>query len=106
MPNLDVNEDPRYLARRITSLEAATGQSAPAFGGAAPTPSALLVTLASGAVGSSQATVAHGLSYTPKIYGVVMTTAGAIYQSQSPDGTNIYLTADASARQANIILGR
>lgn len=96
----------RTIERRLENLEAQVLASVPSDAGALPTPSSILTTLASGTVGASQATVAHGLSYTPKIYAVVMVTAGTMWQSQAPDATNIYLTADAASRQANIWLGR
>ena len=105
MPNVEANSEPRYLERRFEALEAATGQTAPTYSGVVSTPTALFKSLASGAIGTVQVTVAHGLSYIPVIYGVTMTTAGIIFQSAVPDATNIYLTADAAARQANISLG-
>lgn len=106
MPNTEVSSESRYLERRIEALEAATGQTAASYGGAVPTPTSLLTTLASGAMTTGQQTIAHNLSYTPKIYGIVMTTAGSAYQSQAPDATNVYITPDAGSRQCNIILGR
>lgn len=105
MPNFEVDSDPRYLERRLEALEAATGQSAPGYGGTVSAPTALLVTLASGPIGAAPVTVAHGLPYIPHIYGIVMTSAGIIYQQAAPDATNIYLEADAAARTANVILG-
>lgn len=107
MPNMEAITNYRYLERRLEALEAATGQTAPSWGGAAPTPTALFTQVASGAIGTAEVTVAHGLSYTPTIYGVVMTTAGIIQKSTTAtDATNIYLKADAAARQALITLGR
>ncbi len=106
MPNTHANSDSSYLERRFEALEAATGQSAPAYGGAVPTPASLFVTLASGVMTTGQQTIAHGLSYTPKIYAIVMTTAGSAYVSAAVDATNVYITPDAGSRQANIILGR
>jgi len=105
MPNTQANSEPSYLERRFEALEAATGQTAPTFGGAVPTPAPLHTLLASGAIGTVQVAVAHGLTYTPVIYGIVMTSAGNIQQSAAPDATNIYLKADAASRTANITLG-
>lgn len=106
MPNTEAISDPRYLERRFEALEAATGQSAPSYGGAVPTPSPLLTLLPSGAIGTTEVAVAHGLSYIPVIYGIVMTSAGNIQKSTTAtDATNIYLKADAAGRTANITLG-
>jgi len=61
-----------------------------------------LKTLGSQTVGTSQATIAHGLGYAPTQVVVTMTSAGNIYKSAASDGTNVYLTADASGRTAEV----
>lgn len=99
------NLEPRGIERRFENLELATGQTPPLSTGALA-PVTMLPILASGAIGTVQVTVAHGLSYIPKIIGLVMTSAGIIFQSASPDATNVYLTADAAARTANLTLSR
>lgn len=53
-------------------------------------------------VGTSQATVAHGLGYTPTVIEWSMTSAGTIWKSAASDATNIYLTADAASRTAEV----
>jgi hypothetical protein len=58
------------------------------------------------AVGSRQSTIAHGLSYTPEIYGIVPTSAGQIFQFQAVDATNVYIQADIVGRTCNIAIGR
>ena len=55
-------------------------------------------------VGTSQATIAHGLGYAPTQVLITMTGAGNIYRSATSDATNIYLTADAAARTAEIFV--
>jgi hypothetical protein len=54
--------------------------------------------LSQATVGTSQATVAHGLTYTPTVVLLLPTSAGQIWRSAASDSTNIYLTADAAAR--------
>jgi|GEM_PF-7036912 len=105
MPNED-NLTPREIERRLEILEGATKQLIPSDSGTLPTPTAIFTVVASGVVGASQATIPHGLGYIPTIYGIVMTTAGIMYQSAAPDVTNVYVFADTVARQANIIVGR
>lgn len=56
-------------------------------------------------VNSTQTTIAHGLSYAPTSIQVLMTSAGNAYRSASSDATNIYLTADADSRTADILVG-
>lgn len=53
-------------------------------------------------VGTSQATIAHGLPYKPTEVLVVMTGDGSIWKSAAANATNIYLTADAAGRTAEI----
>lgn len=105
-PNPNAITDRRYLERRLEALETATNQAAPTYGGAAPTPTSLLTFLLSGAMTTGQQTIAHGLAYTPKIYAIVMTTAGSVYVSQAADATNVYVTPDAGSRQCTFTLGR
>lgn len=49
-------------------------------------------------VGTSQATIAHGLGYAPTEVGIEMTSAGQVWRSAASDETNVYLTADAAGR--------
>jgi hypothetical protein len=56
-------------------------------------------------VGTAQATVAHGLGYTPASVQITMTSAGNIRKSAASDGTNIYLTADSAGRTAEVWVG-
>lgn len=53
-------------------------------------------------VGTGQSTIAHGLGYAPTVVAVTMTSAGNIFRSAASDATNIYLTADAAARTADV----
>jgi len=55
--------------------------------------------------GGTHTTIAHGLSYAPTSIQVMMTSAGNAYRSASSDATNIYLTADADSRTADILVG-
>lgn len=55
-------------------------------------------------VGASQATIAHGLGYTPTEIQITMTSAGTMWRSAASDGTNIYLTADAAGRTAEVFV--
>ena len=55
-------------------------------------------------VGPTQVTVAHGLGYAPAQVLISMTSAGSIYRSASSDAVNIYLTADASSRTADVFV--
>lgn len=105
-PNPNAISDRRYAERRFEALEAATGQTAPSFGGALPTPASLLTFVASGAMTTGQQSIPHLLPYTPKIYAIVMTTAGSVFVSQAADATNVYVTPDATARQCTFTLGR
>lgn len=60
--------------------------------------------LGSQTVGTSQATIAHGLGYAPSQILITMTSAGNIYRSATSDATNIYLTADSSGRTAEVFV--
>lgn len=105
MPNTEAINDPRYLERRLESLEAAVGATAPTHGGAITAVSPF-PRLTNKTVGNTQATIAHGLSYTPKIVAIIMTSAGTIWRSAAIDATNIYLTADAASRTCDIVLSQ
>lgn len=59
-------------------------------------------TLAGNTVGTSQATIAHGLGYTPTEVRITMTSAGTVWRSAVSDGTNIYLTADSAGRTCDV----
>lgn len=63
---------------------------------------AVLKVLSGQTVGTSQATIAHGLGYTPTIVIVTMTGAGQVWRSAASDGTNVYLTADAAGRTCDV----
>ena len=52
--------------------------------------------------GTAEATAAHGLSTTPLLEIITMTSAGTIHKSTSSDGTNIFLTADAADRTCDV----
>lgn len=98
--------DIRYMERWAEFVEATLLITVPSWSGAAPTPTSILTRTAIQTVGTSQAVIAHGLSFTPKIYAIVNKTTGMIWESQAPDATNVYLTADAAARQCYVWLGR
>ena len=53
--------------------------------------------LASKTIGGTQTTVAHGLSYTPNKVLIKPRSNQTVWESQAADGTNVYLTASASA---------
>lgn len=55
-------------------------------------------------VGTSQATIAHGLGYAPTVVQITMTGAGTIWKSSASDATNIYLTADDAGRTAEVFV--
>jgi len=55
-------------------------------------------------VGTAQVTVAHGLGYAPAQVLISMTSAGSIHRSAASDTVNIYLTADASSRSADVFV--
>ena len=57
------------------------------------------------AVGATETAVAHGLSYAPQAVTVTMRSPGTIWQSKAADATNVYLTADAAGRKADVIAG-
>lgn len=104
MPNFEINQEPRYLERRFEAIEAAIGATLPAMSGAV-TPAPLHPTLTNKTIAATQTTVAHGLSYTPKLYAIIMTSAGTVWRSAASDGTNIYLTADSAGRTCDIVVG-
>jgi parallel beta-helix repeat protein len=56
-------------------------------------------------VGSSQASVPHGLPYTPNVVTITMTSSGTVYKSAPADGTNVYLRADGPNRTAELLVG-
>lgn len=58
--------------------------------------------LAGNTVGTSEATIAHGLGYTPTEVRVTMTSAGTVWRSSASDATNIYLTADLAGRTCDV----
>lgn len=101
------NLDGRHIERRFQALEAQIPSYViPSDAGALPTPISDKVFVASGVMTTGQQSIAHGLAYTPKIYGIVMTTAGSVFQSAVPDATNVYVTPDATSRQCIFTLGR
>jgi hypothetical protein len=53
-------------------------------------------------VGPTQVALPHGLGYAPAQVLVSMTSMGNIYRSAASDATNVYLTADASLRTADV----
>ena len=55
-------------------------------------------------VGTTQVTVAHGLGYAPAQVLISMTSPGNVYRSAASDAVNIYLTADASSRSADVFV--
>lgn len=57
-----------------------------------------LIALAEQTIGAAEATIPHGLAYTPTIVLLLPTSAGQVWQSTPADATNIYLTADAAGR--------
>jgi hypothetical protein len=61
--------------------------------------------LAATTVNSTQTTIAHGLGYTPRLVQILPTSAGQVWQSQAATSTNIYLTADADGRTADVWVG-
>jgi parallel beta-helix repeat protein len=56
-------------------------------------------------VGATETAVPHGLGYAPQAVTVTMRSPGTIWQSRAADATSVYLTADASGRQADVIVG-
>jgi len=64
----------------------------------------MLKALGAQTVGTSEATIAHGLGYAPTVVQITMTSAGQIYKSAASDGTNIYLTADDADRTAEVFV--
>ena len=64
----------------------------------------VLKSLGSQTVGTAQATIAHGLGYTPTVVIAQLTSAGQIWRSAAPDGTNVYLTADAAGRTCEVLV--
>ena len=61
-----------------------------------------LLALHSVTVGTTQISVAHGLGYTPTQALISMSSPGIIYRSAASDATNVYVTADAASRTADI----
>jgi parallel beta-helix repeat protein len=61
--------------------------------------------LAGQTVGTSQTAIPHGLPYVPNSIQVTMTSDGNIWRSAPSDATNIYLTADATNRTADVLVG-
>ncbi|MBA3826888.1 MAG: hypothetical protein H0X24_23720 [Ktedonobacterales bacterium] len=104
MANTEITSDPQYQAKVLGQLLSATNQTAPLHGAAAVVTSTHPI-LSNRTVNGTQTTIAHGLGYTPKIYSIVMRSAGTIWYSAAADATNIYLTADTAARVCDIILG-
>jgi len=66
--------------------------------------SAAFKSLGGQTVGTSQVTVAHGIGYTPSQVTVTMTSDGRVWKSAASDDTNIYLTADAADRTAEVFV--
>ncbi len=97
--------DPAYRAMLMQYLLNCLHQTAPAVGAGTTPATSILVKLAANTVGATQATIAHGLSYTPNIYSIVMTSAGTVWRSAATDAPNIYLTADSASRTCDIWLG-
>jgi hypothetical protein len=64
----------------------------------------VLKSLGAQTVGGTQATITHGLAYTPTEIQITMTSAGTIWKSAASDGTNIYLTADTTGRTAEVFV--
>lgn len=81
-----------------------TNQTSPNHAGTFTRIVGVLKALGAQTVGASQATIAHGLAYTPTEVQVTMTSAGTIWKSAASDGTNIYLTADDADRTAEIFV--
>jgi hypothetical protein len=82
----------------------ATNQVGPNHAGTFSRVVGVLKALGAQTVGATQATIAHGLAYTPTEVQVTMTSAGTIWKSAASDGTNIYLTADDAGRTAEIFV--
>lgn len=57
------------------------------------------------AVGTMEVAVPHGLSYPPYTISISMTSPGGVWRSAPSDETNIYLTADAADRSADVLVG-
>jgi hypothetical protein len=81
-----------------------TNQTAPNHTGTFSRTVGILKALGAQTVGATQATIAHGLAYTPTEVQVTMTSAGTIWKSAASDGTNIYLTADDAGRTAEVFV--
>jgi hypothetical protein len=60
------------------------------------------VNLGAQTVGATEATIAHGLPWTPREIRVVMTSTGMIWKSKASTTTNIYLTADDAGRTCEV----
>lgn len=57
------------------------------------------------AVGASETAVPHGLPYAPRAVELTMTSAGRAWISRAADAANLYLTADADGRSAELLVG-
>jgi parallel beta-helix repeat protein len=56
-------------------------------------------------VGTAQTAVQHGLPYTPRAVQVLMKSPGTVWRSAPSDANNVYLTADAPNRRAEVTVG-
>jgi len=56
-------------------------------------------------VGPNQTAVRHGLPYVPVTVSICMTSPGTVWRSAPSDATNVYVTADAPKRTADIAVG-
>jgi parallel beta-helix repeat protein len=59
----------------------------------------------SSSVGPGETAVPHGLPYVPRTVELLMTSGGQAWSSRAPDGTNVYLTADAPGRTVEVLAG-
>jgi hypothetical protein len=57
------------------------------------------------AVGRTQVAVPHGLGHTPGSVVVTARSAGQVWQSAAPDASFVYLTADATGRSCDLLVG-
>jgi glyoxylase-like metal-dependent hydrolase (beta-lactamase superfamily II) len=56
-------------------------------------------------VGQTQVAVLHGLGHTPGSVVVTARSAGQVWQSAAPNAYFVYLTADASGRSCDLLVG-
>jgi hypothetical protein len=56
-------------------------------------------------VGASKTAVPHGLPYAPRSIAITMLGPGSVWKSAAADATNVYLTADAAGRSAEVLVG-